>query len=158
MTSLVLLPLAVPLGAGEFALCGLLSTITASAVRSEPIGEGNWMAIVGSDAVGPHRDLARRLSVPTAFVVFTLIGLVQELVLRAGIFALAGYETTLAVVVSVVVSPLVMIVLVRGAEARYVAGVVGAVSGCVHALLYGATHAVLPLAVADAVFYSLASL
>ncbi len=158
MTAAVLLALGVLLGTGEFAVCGLLSTIVASAVRSEPIGEDNWMAIVGSDAVRPYCVLARRLPTVAAIVLFVLIGLIQELALRVVVFAFIGGGTVFAVAASAMVSLLVMAVPVRGTEARCLAAVVGAVTGCVHALLYSVTHTVLPLAMADAAFVALASL
>ncbi|WP_269859373.1 hypothetical protein [Streptomyces sp. RPT161] len=158
MTAAALLALGVLLGTGEFAICGLLSTIVASAVRYEPIGEDNWMAIVGSDAVRPYRALARRLPTMATVAAFVLIGLVQELMLRAGAIAVTGGRTELAVAVSVMVSLLVMTVPARGTEARCLAAVVGTVTGCVHALLYSKTHTVLPLAVANAAFVSLTSL
>ncbi|MGW1075718.1 hypothetical protein [Streptomyces sp. NPDC002537] len=154
ITTLLLLPLGVLVGAAEFAVCGLLSTVVAGAVRREPVGEGTWMAVVGSDALRPCKELARRLPRPAAVVALVLVGLAQEALLRAGVFAVAGGDA-LAVPLSAALTPLVAVATVRGVEARALAALAGAVTGTVHALLYAGGHAVLPLAVAEGTFLAL---
>ncbi|MFC0849823.1 MULTISPECIES: hypothetical protein [Streptomyces] len=151
-TTLTLLPLGLLVGAAEFAVCGLLSTIVASAVRREPVGESNWLVLVRSDVLGPARDLARRRSWPLVVAVLVLFGLVHEVLLRFGVFTLVGRGA--AVPVSIALSLLVVLAPVRdrGVEARSMAAVVGVVTGTVHAVLYASEHSVWPLALAEGVF------
>ena len=148
-----LVPLGALVGAGEFAVCGLLCTVAASLVRREPVGEPNWMQVVRADAVRPFQKLARRLPWPAVLAVFLAVGLAGEAVLRAGAFALAGSgHLPLAVGVSLALTLAVCAGPVRGTEAKTLAAVVGTVTGVVHALLYASGHSIVPLAVADAVF------
>ncbi|MEU5437993.1 hypothetical protein AB0G73_32125 [Streptomyces sp. NPDC020719] len=151
--TLTLLPLGLLVGAAEFAVCGLLSTIVVGAVRREPVDESNWLALVHSDVLGPGRDLARRRSWPLVVAALVLFGLVHEVLLRFGAFTLAG-GGALAVPVSVGLSLLVVVVPVRdrGVEARCVAAVVGAITGTVHAVLYASERSVWPLALAEGAF------
>ncbi|SOB81334.1 CPBP family glutamic-type intramembrane protease [Streptomyces sp. 1331.2] len=158
-STIVLVPLGAAVGAGELAVAGLLSTMVASAVRRESVGSHNWMAVLHSTAVRPYRRLAQRLPWPAAAGVFLLVGLAQELLLRGAVFGLArGGGAGLAVALSACCSLLAAVLPVRDRDGRYLAGVVGVVTGVVHGLLYAHTHSLIPLAVAQGTFLALAVL
>ncbi|MBV6703114.1 type II CAAX prenyl endopeptidase Rce1 family protein [Kitasatospora aureofaciens] len=158
-STIALVPLGTAVGAGELAVAGLLSTMVASVVRREPVGSHNWMAVVHSTAVRPYRRLAQSLPWPAAAGVFVLVGLAQELLLRGAVFGLArGGGIGLAVGLSACCSLLTAVLPVRDRDGRYLAGVVGLVTGVAHGLLYAHTHSLIPLAVAHGTLLALAVL
>ncbi|MEV6239796.1 hypothetical protein [Lentzea sp. NPDC051838] len=149
-------PLGVLVGAGEFGVAGLLSTVVVSLADRDQVGEHNWLAITRSPLLRPYRAIADRFPLPAVLGLFALVAVATEFFARAVVAGLLGGVP--AVVVSIGISCALWTVTAGTWRTARLGLVAGAVTGLVHGILFVHTGQLAPLAAATLTFLALAVL
>lgn len=149
-------PLGVLVGAGEFGVAGLLSTVLVSLADRDQVGEDNWLAITRSPVLRPYRAIADMFPLPAAFSLFAVVAVATEFFARA---VVGGFLTGVSSVVASVCVSCAMWTVPAGTWRTARLGLVaGVVTGLVHGVLFVQTGLLAPLAAATLTFIALAVL
>jgi hypothetical protein len=149
-------PLGVLVGAGEFGVAGLLSTVVVSLADRDQVGEHNWLAITRSPVLRPYRAITDRFSLPAALGLFAVVAVATEFLARAVVAVLLTGAP--AVIASICVSCALWTVVAGTWRTARLGLVAGVVTGTVHGILFVHTGQIVPLAAATLTFLALAVL